>query len=418
MELTKRKIGGILELRITGRLDAYWAEHLGAAVEGAIREGSHQVQLNMAGLDYLSSAGIRVLLKYYKQLKEIKGSLAISDPSENAIAILELAGLTSLLARPPAAGTPGDEPAAPKRHETETTVYQVFLESADASLQGSIAGTPAKIQTAGFTERDCQSLTFPESTFGLGIGAFGTSFADCQERFGEFMALGGVAAYLPTDGTNVPDYSIAEGLLVPQVEALYALTWTGAFSHLIRFEAKPEPPGVTGLSEVVDAALKAVKSDAIGMVIVAESAGLVGATLTQSPTKSPPNGSTLSFPTVRDWVSFTSERAFDRALCVIVGVAAREAGGPFESMLRPLGKGTAAAGHFHAAVFPYRPLQRGRIDLYKTVNGLFGAETLQSLIHLLADDRELEGVGQSELLRGACWAGPLRLAGAEAPASA
>jgi hypothetical protein len=29
-------------------------------------------------------------------------------------------------------------------------------------------------------------------------------------------------------------------------------------------------------------------------------------------------------------------------------------------------------------------------------------------MHLLADEREFEGVGQTDLMRGACWAGPLR----------
>jgi hypothetical protein len=32
---------------------------------------------------------------------------------------------------------------------------------------------------------------------------------------------------------------------------------------------------------------------------------------------------------------------------------------------------------------------------------------LQTLLHLLADDRQFEGVGQSEFMRGACWMGPI-----------
>jgi hypothetical protein len=31
----------------------------------------------------------------------------------------------------------------------------------------------------------------------------------------------------------------------------------------------------------------------------------------------------------------------------------------------------------------------------------------QTLLHLLTDDREFEGLGQSEFMRGACWIGPL-----------
>jgi hypothetical protein len=141
--------------------------------------------------------------------------------------------------------------------------------------------------------------------------------------------------------------------------------------------------------------------------MIAESAGLVGAALHQSPAKNTSGESPLNFPAVRDWLSFTAERAFDRTLCVVVGIASREEIAPLKSVLRPIGAGTKAIGHLHAAVFPYRPLQRGEISLHAAVNGLFTTESLQSLLHLLPDDREINGVGQSEFLRGALWVGPI-----------
>ena len=76
-------------------------------------------------------------------------------------------------------------------------------------------------------------------------------------------------------------------------------------------------------------------------------------------------------------------------------------------MLRPLATGAPAAGHFHAAAFSYRPLQKGDIDLAATVATLFEAETLQGVLHLLTDDREISGAGQSDFVRGACWIGPI-----------
>ena len=76
-------------------------------------------------------------------------------------------------------------------------------------------------------------------------------------------------------------------------------------------------------------------------------------------------------------------------------------------MLRPLGSAAWPAGHFHAAAFSYRPLQKGRIDLDSTVTTLFEAETLQGILHLLNDDRAIVGTGQSEFVRGACWMAPI-----------
>ena len=73
-------------------------------------------------------------------------------------------------------------------------------------------------------------VTYPSATFGFGLGAFGHGFEDAQTRFGEFLAVGGSAAYLPTDGTNVPDFMVSSGKLVPEMNVLYGLRCEGGFT--------------------------------------------------------------------------------------------------------------------------------------------------------------------------------------------
>jgi hypothetical protein len=41
------------------------------------------------------------------------------------------------------------------------------------------------------------------------------------------------------------------------------------------------------------------------------------------------------------------------------------------------------------------------------VSTLFEAETLQGVLHLLSDSRDIVGVGDSEFVRGACWVAPI-----------
>jgi len=41
------------------------------------------------------------------------------------------------------------------------------------------------------------------------------------------------------------------------------------------------------------------------------------------------------------------------------------------------------------------------------VTALFEGETLLGVLHLLHDDRPIVGAGDSELVRGACWIGPI-----------
>jgi hypothetical protein len=75
-------------------------------------------------------------------------------------------------------------------------------------------------------------------------------------------------------------------------------------------------------------------------------------------------------------------------------------------LLRPL-KQSALAGHFHAAAFSYRPMKERELDLKATTANLFEAEAPQALLHLLNDNREITGAGESQFARGTCWMGPI-----------
>jgi hypothetical protein len=141
------------------------------------------------------------------------------------------------------------------------------------------------------------------------------------------------------------------------------------------------------------------------MVMVVESAGLVGAALRRSPAAAAIKDAPFKYPDVRSWLSFSTERLYARSLALISGVAASSECAALAPLLRPLGTESWPQGHFHAAAFSYRPLQKGNIDLKTTVTTLFETETLQGVLHLLTDARLAAGPQQSEFVRGACWIG-------------
>ncbi len=78
MEITRQRLDNTFELKAKGRLDAYWAGHLGDEIADVLRGGARSIRLNMKEVEYVSSAGIRVLFQTYKQLKEIRGTFAVS----------------------------------------------------------------------------------------------------------------------------------------------------------------------------------------------------------------------------------------------------------------------------------------------------------------------------------------------------
>jgi hypothetical protein len=214
----------------------------------------------------------------------------------------------------------------------------------------------------------------------------------------------GVAAFQPADGSSRPDFMLSEGALVPEGHLVLGLSAKGSFTSLLRFEANDEDRRI-GITELMQTALEASGANAAVIVAVTETAGLVGATLRQSPT-SGTNEERFRFPQIREWLSFTSERSFRDTTSLIVGVIAKP-GTTFDALLRPLASGSGLLGHLHAAVFPYRPLRKGRIDLSSAVTSLFDGQSLQSVLHLISDPRGFNGAGESELYRGAVWIAPI-----------
>ncbi len=403
MQITQHPGDEMLELRLNGRIDATWGEHLGDTIEKAVRAGSHRVALNCAGVNYISSLGIGVIVTQYKLLKSVNGSLVITEPSKFVRQILTTVGLASILIDGAEAAVAA--PAAAHREVLGGAAYEVYPQPVAKPLSCTLIGEPARLTTTGFNAADCRSVAFPSGTFGLGLGAFGTGFADCESRFGEFLAAGGCALALPTsEGDAVPDYVVQQGDLIPRVETLYALTGAGDFSTMVRFDALADGPGKLGVSELATTLLDLSSSAAIAFVVLAETACMVGASLLKSPALRP---LAPGIPGVRDWLSFTTERVSEKSLALLVGVAGTNVAEEAVDFLRPLRPDSPIRAHIHAAVFNYRPVQRGELPFAGTVAKVIAASNPKALLHLMADSRPYEGVGETDLTRGACWMGPL-----------
>lgn len=422
MQITKRQSGKMVELLVEGRMDVHWSEHLATAVREEMRQGSHHIVLDLSRVPYLSSAGIGVLVRLHHEFKSIQGSFAVANCSPTALKSLEITNLAGLLVAPgPAAPAgAGERPAAvlpssegAKRFERNGAVYEIFSLEPEAKLECRTVGDPGSLEQSGFSKACCHTLQFSEGAFAIGLGALGEDFEDCQERFGEFIAAGGAVAYLPTDGTNAPDFLLAGGTTLPAAQVCYAIACEGPgrqpFQNLIRFEAAGSDAPVA-LSVLLDTCLRLSEAQEAGVVMIAESAGLVGASLRRSPVMAHAGGDVFKFPEVREWLSFTAEPAHSKSAVLLAGIAMRGECERLRNWVRPLGVATSAApfvaGHVHAAAFSYRPVPKGKVELKESVRALFEGQSLEGILHLLTDDR-VGASRESEFVRGACWIAPI-----------
>lgn len=412
MEIVSEQLGERLILQVTGRLDSHWADHLTRHLDERVRGGQHRITLDLAGIDYISSMGIRVLVNFHKKLKAIDGHFAIERPSEPVGKVLQMAGLLALLAPAPAADPHAavaavDAPVRSRALSSASSHGEVF-DLGGSGMAFRVQGQPEMLDGCRFTAADCRTLALPLSTVGLGLGALGNDFEACRGHFGEFMAVAGAVVSQPGNGSNSCDYLSAEGDYVPQIQSLFSLVCEGRFSHLVRFEPL-EATRPTGLTELAETALSLSGAPAACIVIAAESAGLIGASLRRSPAAGPDHDAPFGFPAMRDWLSFSTERLDAGSMVVAAGVVADGARCPeaLRPFLRPLGASGGLIGHVHGVPFRYKPLAKGLIDLQRSLKPLFDSESAQAVLHLLCDDRDPEHIEESRFLRGACWVAPL-----------
>src|SRR5262245_26532128 len=163
MEITRQQMGDALELKIEERLDGYWADHHLQAEEDVSGEGARHLRLNLAAVTYLSSAGIRVLVRTHKQLTAIQGSFSVTEPSGAVRSILQLTGLLELLA--PAVTAVGEktQPGSARRLEKENVKFEVVDLAPEAQLTCRVIGDPMRLHAEHFGEGECHNIAFPQS---------------------------------------------------------------------------------------------------------------------------------------------------------------------------------------------------------------------------------------------------------------
>ena len=95
MTVEKIKAGDVLKAIICGRVDTSTAPQLEAEVKDDL-DSVTKLILDLNGLDYISSAGLRVLLTMQKIMNE-QGSMRVVGVNETVYEIFEVTGFTDIL---------------------------------------------------------------------------------------------------------------------------------------------------------------------------------------------------------------------------------------------------------------------------------------------------------------------------------
>jgi len=93
---TTTKDCGTLIIYLNGRLDANTSPELQQDIKNIIESGETQLLINFQGIEYVSSAGLRVLITTIKLLKLKQGKLVLSNLSPAIFEVLKIAGFATI----------------------------------------------------------------------------------------------------------------------------------------------------------------------------------------------------------------------------------------------------------------------------------------------------------------------------------
>ncbi len=109
MEITETRKDGVVVLGVTGRLDASNAGSLEEKLLALIAAGEQRLLVDAGKLDYISSAGLRVLLVGAKRLTPAGGKLLLCGLKDQIKEVFDIAGFSSIF---PIYATPEEAVAA------------------------------------------------------------------------------------------------------------------------------------------------------------------------------------------------------------------------------------------------------------------------------------------------------------------
>ena len=406
---TRRTADG-LKLMLAGRLDSAGAEMLRAALTPERIGQARTVELELAGVNYLSSSALRVFLATHKLLGGRGGGLRLTAVSEYCRSVLEIAGFAGVFGAAGDAGADGGSSEDNDARKTDWSRAETvrgewgtlrFLAGANEAGYVEIAGDIVDVLAARVTPAHLFSKRFSEKAYSIGLGGLGDRLDEYFTLMGEMITIGGTMVWLPCDGNDRPDF------LIPQRDRGQVLLRTGfnaslagAFNEQAEFaSARPEGVTMSELYRLLFEQAKARRRDfrgVIGLAMRAEMPAVFGAGVVRAPVapNAPANGKLITDPSnFSTWFEFDREPRHRGVTGLIAGCGidlTADLGGLNRECLertfyvnpanQPVGGLTL---HNHVVMFDPLPMPADGFTLESEIASVVGRGEFRDMRHML-----------------------------------
>lgn len=327
-EVPQHLIGSTLLARPQGRLDAHECVEVERQICARFGVEAPNLVLNLQDVTYLSSASLRVFLKFHRQAGRQGGQFALAGIQPYCLEVIRISGLEGALAiyenasEALAALEPGQD-----LRQLAIGRFR-FGPGSDEPGAIEVLGHIDDVLESRVTEGMLKAKRFSAKGYSLGLGALGASDAEVMPLLGEMMTIGGTMVWLPADGNDTPDFLIpkTDSELV-KIRTAFNASLAGAFNEYVHFEASSaEGASLTELYRALFDLARERRPDyrgCIGLAMRADVSAVYGSGVVRSPiaANAPANGKRITDPAnFADWFEFDEEPRHRGVTGLISGV--------------------------------------------------------------------------------------------------
>ncbi len=342
MDFDRVKQGDVLTVSLSGRLEGVGAQEL----DNYIADTGNNCQfvslvMDMTNVDYLSSAGLRMLLSLSKMITSEGGRFALANLQQFCMDVMQLTGFQhtfnifktleeaqkycgSIVQRQLTDGK-----KQPNRLETENGSFD-FETISDNAPALTITGELEDILHSRINQKLIWGRKFQELNYSLGYGALGNLPNDFMPAIGPLLTVNGTMFWHNSD-TGASDYMIPAGNTNSDilVQTGYDIALKGSFNQLIRFNASdtngiPLKKIYSDLLKITAAHHKNFKG-LLWCSMIAYASSVRGRNLTKAPLHEnhPDNGKSIDHPSnIAEWYKTDKLPEHHDCVCLISGIAA------------------------------------------------------------------------------------------------
>jgi len=232
-------------LVLKGRLDGFGAELFEKKTNNVHPDSSHWIA-DFRAVDYMSSAGIRALLKKEKELRKKGGTLILCGMDPDVAKVLNLTGLSKHFMVVLDQKEALDHITHLKKHGGIREEFTFTKHGCSFSCTGilepnsiiDIWNNARKCKAPRFDQSSLVSTNLKELGLSFGLGGFGNTAEQAQDGLGLFVSLKTATGVSPADGYCRPDFLYTDTPVEIQMFLAQAISFSGEPPVMIKQDGK------------------------------------------------------------------------------------------------------------------------------------------------------------------------------------